>query len=347
MAVRWGGYLMTNRLNILIAGGFDPKDPNALSASVDDVVAFGKALGYQIIDQGHNLLTGCQTDLDKVVAEAAASHPEITDTEEKDELRILSYVLEGKCQSHNVGTIMASSRKDWDIGGLDASAPEVIQNAHAIVLLGGFYGTFKAANWARLTRVPLLPFFSFGGAAREVYKEEVRRFAKAYGDAIEQIEYDQVLKSISKNWNDLAKDTVQLAAKLATTQSVLVCMSFTDKPEYKDLLASIKSVCGEFDFTAERIDESNLSKRIIPQILKQVRHAAFVIVDITEEKPNVYYELGFADGANKEVVLVAKKGTDLPFNVADIPVIYWESFEDFKSDLRKRLSEIAVFHGHV
>ena len=335
---------MSNRINILIAGGFDPNDPNALVASVDDIVAFGKALGYQVIEQGHNLLTGCQTDLDRIVAEAAASHPQITDTIEKDELRIMSYVLQGKTQSHTVGTIMASGRENWDIGGLDASPPEVIQNAHAIVLLGGFYGTYKAANWARLTRVPLLPFFSFGGAAREVHAVEAQRFDRAYGDTIPRIEYDQVLKSVSKNWADLARDTIQLAEKLATTRSVLVCMSFSEKAEYKDLLAAIKTVCDEFGYEAERVDESNLSKRIVPQILKQVRRAAFVIVDVTEQKPNVYYELGFSDGAGKEVVLVAKKDTDLPFNVADIPVIYWESFEDFKQDLRKRLEEIAMFH---
>jgi len=338
---------MTNRLNILIAGGFDPDDPNALVASVDDIVAFGKALGHQVIEQGHNLLTGCQTDLDRVVAEGAAAHPNITDANEKDELRIMSYVLQGKIQSHNIGTIMDSGRKDWDIGGLDASPPEVIQNAHAIVLLGGFYGTFRAANWARLTRVPLLPFFSFGGAAREVYEVETRRFDQAYGDTIPRIEYDQVLKSKSTNWSDLAKDTIQLAEKLATTRSVLVCMSFTEDPKYKDLLAAIKTVCSEFGYEAERIDESNLSKRIVPQILKQVRRAAFVIADVTEEKPNVYYELGFSDGAGKEVVLVAEKDTSLPFNVADIPVIYWPSFEDFKQDLRKRLEEIASFHGRA
>ena len=62
---------------------------------------------------------------------------------EKDELRILSYVLDGKDQSHNVGTIMASAKRDWDLGALDPSPPEVIQSAHAVILVGGFYGTVQ------------------------------------------------------------------------------------------------------------------------------------------------------------------------------------------------------------
>lgn len=336
---------MPNRLNILVAGGFDPEDAKALGVPTEDVVAFAQALGYEIVEQGHNLITGCQTDLDRVVAEAASRHPELTDLVEKDELRILSYILGGKSQSHSVGTIMASGKQDWDLGALDPSPPEVIQCAHAVVLLGGFYGTYSAANWARLFRVPLLPFFRFGGAAREVYAVESQRFEAAYGDTIRKIEYDQVLKSVSTNWNDLARDTVQLAEKIASTRSVLVCMSFVSRPDLQDLLAATKTVCLEFEYEAERIDEANLSKRIVPQILAQMKRSAFVVVDVTESSPNVFYELGFADGAGKEVVMVAKKGTALPFNVADVPVIFWESFEEFKVELRKRLQVISAFRG--
>ncbi len=338
---------MPNRLNILVAGGYDPKDPKALAVPAEDVVAFATALGYVIMDQGHNVVTGCQTELDRIVAEAAASHPSISDLKEKDELRILSYVLDGKQQSHNVGTILASAKSDWDLGAPDPSPPEVIQNSHTIILLGGFYGTFSAANWARLYRVPLLPFFRFGGAAREVYNVESQRFEQVYGDTIAKIEYDQVLKSVSKDWKELARDTVQLAEKVASTRSVLVCMSFANRPDFKDLLAAIKVVCSEFDYEAERVDESNLSKRIVPQVLAQMKRSAFVVVDVTEPKPNVFYELGFADGASKEVVLVAKRGTELPFNVADVPVIFWESFEEFKQELRKRLQSLSAFHGRI
>lgn len=336
---------MPSRINILVVGGYDPVESVALATPTEDFVLFCTALGHEIIEQGHNLVSGCQTDLDRVVAEAAASHPSITDLDENDELRIISYVLDGKQPAFKVGTIMTSAKKDWDLGSPDPSPPEVIQAAHAIILIGGFYGTYSAANWARLQRVPLLPFFRFGGAAREVYNVESQRFDQVYGETIRKIEYDQVLKSASRDWKDLARDTVQLAEKVASTRSVLVCMSFTDRPDFKDLLAAIKLVCAEFEYEAERIDESNLSKRVLPQILAQVKRSAFVVVDVTELKPNVFYELGFADGAAKEVVLVAKKGTELPFNVADVPVIFWESFEEFKHDLRKRLNALSSFHG--
>lgn len=58
-------------LNILVAGGFDPKDQGALDKPVADFIAFGQCLGAEIIQQGHNLITGCQTELDSIVAAAA------------------------------------------------------------------------------------------------------------------------------------------------------------------------------------------------------------------------------------------------------------------------------------
>lgn len=336
---------MSKRLNVLVAGGFDPNDPEALSAPVDEIIEFGAALGAEIIEHGHNVLTGCQTELDKVVAEAAAGHPSITDTAEKDEFRVVSYSLQGTERVHNAGTIIQSERQDWDIGGLEATPPELISEADVVILLGGFAGTFQAANWARLTQTPVLPFYRFGGMARQVYKGEMRRFDQVYADSVEKIEYDQVLKSVTNDWPQLALDTVQLAEKLASTRAVLVCMSFGDKPEFQDLLAAIKRVCNKYEYEAERIDESNATKRVVPEILKQVRQAAFVIVDVTEEKPNVYYELGFADAAAKQVVLTARKGTELPFNIADMPAIFWDSFSEFEESLDKVVSEISTFHG--
>ena len=81
--------------------------------------------------------------------------------------------------------------------------------------------------------------------------------------------------------------------------------------------------------------------------MKQVRQSAFVIADVTESKPNVFYELGFADGVGKEVILVAQKGTELPFDITDVPVLFWESFTDFEAELRKRVEQISAWQGRA
>lgn len=333
---------MPKRTNILVVGGYDQED-DSRTAPPQEIIAFSRALGYEVIDHGHNLLSGCQTDLDRVVAEAAGSHPSLAVRSAQNSRRIVSYVLDGKPQAHDIGTIMGSSRKDWDLGSANPGPPEVIQAADVVILVGGFYGTFSAANWARIQRLPLLPFFRFGGAARTVYEAERSRLEDTY--PLDAVDYDRVLKSVTKEWDLLAHDTVQLAERLSSSKAVLICMSFANDPGLGDLLETIRIVCEEFGYVAERIDESNLQDRVVPQILNQVKRSAFVVVDITEPRPNVYYELGFADGAGKDIVITARKGTQLPFNIADVPVIFWDSFKNLKDDLRKRVALLASFDG--
>jgi hypothetical protein len=336
------------RLNILVAGGYDPNAPQALDRSPDQIIEYSRHLGSQIMQQGHNLLNGCQTELDKIVAEAADQFLLSQGCSESDrQQRIISYVLQGQQPIHNFGNVIQSDVPDWDIGGLQPTPPEVIRNADAVILLGGFYGTFKAANWARIDRKPILPVAIFGGAAQQVYKEESKRFDQVYAGNITRLEYEQVLKSLSTDWNDFANRTVSLVEKIVTSPSVFVIMSFKPTKSYLDLYTSIKRVCDKYEYIARRVDESNVLKRIVPEITKQVKQCAFVIADVTEERPNVFYELGFADGIGKEVILVAKEGTKLPFDINDVPVLFWDSFTEFEEELTKRVEKIGSWQGHA
>lgn len=43
----------------------------------------------------------------------------------------------------------------------------------------------------------------------------------------------------------------------------------------------------------------------------------------------------------KEVIATAKKGTQLPFDVSDVPIVWWELQEELKAGLRKRIAAIV------
>jgi len=337
---------MPRHLNITVAGGFDLTAPSALDQPPDAIIEFAQSLGREIVRQGHNLLTGCQTELDKFVAAAAHAELRAHNTPvERDAQRIQSFVMEGNSPIHSFGSVLRSELSDWDIGGLQPIPPEVISRADAVVLLGGFYGTFKAANWARIARKPLLPFAIFGGAAKEVYSVEAKRFDQVYPSHVPRDQYDRVLRSLSTEWGHLAIQTINLVEKIVTPPSVFVIMSFREAELYTELYSTIKQVCERYEYTARNVDESNLFSRIIPEIMRQIRHCAFVIADVTEAKPNVFYELGLAHGLGKEVILIAKKGTKLPFDITDIPVLFWEGFTRFAEELRKRVEAIGVWQG--
>ena len=41
------------------------------------------------------------------------------------------------------------------------------------------------------------------------------------------------------------------------------------------------------------------------------------------------------------------KGTDLPFDINDVPVLFWESFADFETELKKRVEQIGKWQGQA
>jgi hypothetical protein len=62
----------------------------------------------------------------------------------------------------------------------------------------------------------------------------------------------------------------------------------------------------------------------------------FVVVDLTHERPNVYFELGYARGLDKTVVSIARQGTMIHFDVKDWTYIPYIDSRLLERDLRKR-----------
>ncbi|MCL2722558.1 MAG: hypothetical protein FWD47_14605 [Treponema sp.] len=74
-----------------------------------------------------------------------------------------------------------------------------------------------------------------------------------------------------------------------------------------------------------RADKIEKTGRITTQIYKQLKTADVCIVDLTALKPNVFYELGIRQALLKPYVLIAKKGTALPFDIQNDRVFFYDS----------------------
>ncbi len=321
-----------DEMRILVAGGFESNGPRS-----DDIRKFCQAMGKAVAAHGHILLNGARTELDALMAEAAEEALQGSSKKDRDQ-RIVSYVLSGHEPVHTCGTLIWSQLSNWEIGSENFYVPEQVAQSDVVVLIGGYEGTYRAANWAEIARKPLLPFAAFGGAAAKIYQRELKEFDKKYGARISRLEFEQ-LNSI-KDWPAHATDIVALAEKVAQSRSVLIVMSYADRPDLKDAYSTFQRTCGNLNYVGERITEENAETRILPEILERIRQAAFTIVDLTDLRPNVFYELGYADGLGGKVIVTAKKGTDLPFDVKDIPTIIWESQVELEQDLQKRIQSV-------
>ena len=147
----------------------------------------------------------------------------------------------------------------------------------------------------------------------------------------------------------LSQCAISLAERVKTSSTVFVVMSFKDKPDLKDMYASFKAVCGSYKppYNCYNMVEKRDIKRIFPEILKSIERSAFVIVDLSEGRPNVYYELGYAEALDKPLVITARKGSEIHFDAKDLPIIFWESQEELKAQLKLKIDEIAEGHGRI
>lgn len=334
-------------LKILVVGGYDA----VTDKDVDDVRTFCRELGRQIIKQGHVLISASQTDFDADVAKAAHEALEVQLLNEVDR-RIISYVLSGRKPVFNFGNILNSRLTTWDTNEA-TFVPEPVKMADAVVMVRGFDGAKRAAWWARYARKPLLPVASFGGAAKEIFDQELNDFADKYAWTADILDY-QGLNSGARDWTKLATAVVSLAENLATPNKALVIMSYTQSEPIATELAnafdSFRAACESYKYKCERVDETNTKDNsIVAEILRRIGDSAFVIADLTELKQNVFFELGFARGLGKRVIATAREGTELPFDVKDIPVTFWYPIDPkgLREKLIQRIRPIADEQGHT
>ena len=109
----------------------------------------------------------------------------------------------------------------------------------------------------------------------------------------------------------------------------------------EDVNQAIKRTCKENGLKAERVDDIEHTEKITDKIMECIRNAQIVIADLTYEKPNVYYELGYAHGIEKKVILTAKKGTKLHFDIKDFNVIFYRNITELSKRLDRRISALV------
>jgi hypothetical protein len=323
-----------NMSRILVAGGVYEDD---LNVSRD---RFASVLGKQIIARGHVLLGGCRTRLDAIVADAAYEAAKENKLDPKKVIK--SWISHGQNPAHDKGEIVRSQVDNWSQVPRRYVYPEPIKQADVVVVVGGWDGTHYAASWARLANKPLVPVAAFGGAALEIYQDELADFDRRYGVRLSLDEYQLLNRFIGK-WsdvevNDFAEDVLSLAERIILSKDVFVIMSFAERGELKDAYNTFRRVCKDFGLSAFKIDDHlDVGKRIIPNILDAIRRCAFIIADVTDPRPNVYYELGFAQALGKDVVVTALASTPLPFDIYDIPTQYWDHQGALEDKLRASL----------
>jgi hypothetical protein len=118
---------------------------------------------------------------------------------------------------------------------------------------------------------------------------------------------------------------------------VFVLMPFSE--DFGDIYElGIRDAADDAGAYAERVDDQIFTEGILDRIFNQINKADVIVADMTDQNPNVFYEVGYAHALGKTVLLITQKADDIPFDLKHRPhIIYEGKITDLRSKLAKRL----------
>jgi hypothetical protein len=109
----------------------------------------------------------------------------------------------------------------------------------------------------------------------------------------------------------------------------------------------IKPLVEKHGLIINRVDQISHTQTINEKILESLNRCLFVIGDLTDSKPNCYYEVGYAHAQGKPVIILAKNGTSRHFDISTYKWNYWNDYKDLKPLFEKELEAVLREVGHT
>jgi hypothetical protein len=135
------------------------------------------------------------------------------------------------------------------------------------------------------------------------------------------------------------RDALPPRTELERKKSVFVAMPFSE--EFEDIYQfGIYSAVRRLGYVCEKVDESVFTGNIVERITEGIRNAEFMIADLSLERPNVYLEVGFAWGLKKPVVLVAREGQRLHFDLSHHKCLFYRTIGKLSESLEKTIRDM-------
>jgi len=162
-------------------------------------------------------------------------------------------------------------------------------------------------------------------------------------DITEEIYKDAVILLDMGNYKDLRK---RLAEEAGERYAFFICPNGNEAVD-RNYESVIKPSMMLYQFTIERADEIASTGPVNEVITKAIVRSNLIVADLTGERPNSYYETGFAHALGKPVILLAQTGTTRHFDITGYQWHYWNSYEDLKPKFDKVLLGVLIESGYV
>jgi uridine kinase len=119
-----------------------------------------------------------------------------------------------------------------------------------------------------------------------------------------------------------------------------VLMSFRYEDLNKLYFEVIKPTIERANYSCARVDEKpGGAYQITREIVREIEDADVILANLSYLSPNVFYELGIAHSFGTNVLMIARQGEEIPFDLKDHHVHFYSEADRSLESLRKYLRD--------
>jgi nucleoside 2-deoxyribosyltransferase len=117
--------------------------------------------------------------------------------------------------------------------------------------------------------------------------------------------------------------------KLDAKHQIFAAMPFKDI--YEDTFrVAIEPACTAVDARCIRVDKEPYAGDITQKILTEIAQSDLVIADISETRPNVMYEYGYAKGKDKPIIpICSTDANEIPFDIRQENTLFYKKGQTY------------------
>ncbi len=126
-----------------------------------------------------------------------------------------------------------------------------------------------------------------------------------------------------------------------TKPLVFVAMPF-DKKMNDVFHYGIRGAVNNAGYLCERVDEAHFTGDVMERVKLRIRQADLVLADLSQANANVYLEVGYAWGCEKQTVLLVGDANELKFDVKGQRCLIYSGIRELEEMLHKELEKLPL-----